>query len=599
MDPEEPRQWKEKVLYNFIVISIPLLVLLIVCALPFIIQKQFWFLLTIAICAFSACIILFFYSSKIPFTLRSATVSLLIYMFALAVIFSVNPFVASREWLILFSIIASVLLGWPGAAVSILLNTIALFGIGVFIDKGLWSDLPVPGNPVAYWFQVALDIFFINVTSTLFVTYLFLRLEGSDSDARSTARLLEDERSKLQKANQDLEAEFAERKLLERQLSRAQKMQAIGTLAGGVAHDLNNILSGIVSYPDLLLQDLEKDSSLRDPLLVIKKSGEKAANIVQDLLTLARRGVDTRKVVSLNRIVKDFLISPEYSNILSPHDQVKVKTNLGENVLDIVGSEIHISKSIMNIVANAADAMPAGGELTITTASRYLDYAFSGFENIPEGEYTTLEISDNGIGMPKSDLERIFEPFYTRKVMGRSGTGLGMSVVWGTIKDHDGFIDIVTDEGSGTAFILYFPATRQEKEIVASVYIEDYLGRGESILVIDDSKEQRLLAGNMMKRLGYSVSAAASGEEALEMIREKRYDLIILDMIMEPGINGLQTYQGIIRIVPHQKAVIASGFSETDMVRETQRLGAGAYVKKPYTLEKIGLAVRSELDHRG
>jgi CheY-like chemotaxis protein len=252
----------------------------------------------------------------------------------------------------------------------------------------------------------------------------------------------------------------------------------------------------------------------------------------------------------------------------------------------------------MNIVTNAADAMPAGGDVTIRTASRYLDYTYSGFENIPEGEYTTLEISDNGIGMPQSDLERIFEPFYTKKVMGRSGTGLGMSVVWGTIKDHDGFIDIMTEEGCGTTFVLYFPATREEKEITESVLIEDYLGQGESILVIDDSREQRLLAGNMMRRLGYTVSAAASGEDALEMIKESPYDLIILDMIMDPGINGLQTYQKILQFVSNQKAVIASGFSETDMVRETQRLGAGAYVKKPYTLEKIGLAVRSELDRK-
>ncbi len=519
-------------------------------------------------------------------------------MFGMAVIFAVNPFIASREWLLLFSIVASILLGWPGAIISILLNTTALIGIGVLLQYGFWGNLPVPGNSVSYWIQVALDIFFINVTATFFVTYLFFRLETSDRTTRSTTILLEDERSKLQKANQDLEMEFAERKILEQQLTRAQKMQALGTLAGGVAHDLNNILSGIVSYPDLLLQDIDEGSPLRDPLLAIKQSGEKAADIVQDLLTLARRGVDTRKVVSLNQIVTDFLVSPEYDNILSHHANVRVNSILKPNTLDIVGSEIHIFKSLMNIVTNAADAMPAGGDVTIRTKSRYLDYTYSGFENIPEGEYTTLVISDNGIGMPKSDLERIFEPFYTKKVMGRSGTGLGMSVVWGTIKDHEGFIDIKTEEGSGTTFVLYFPATRKEKEIIESVVIEDYLGQGESILVIDDSKEQRLLAGNMMRRLGYSVSVAASGEEALEMIKENFYNLIILDMIMDPGINGLETYQQILRFASNQKAIIASGFSETDMVRETQRLGAGAYVKKPYTLEKIGLAVRSELDRK-
>jgi len=599
MDPEEPRYWKEKILYNFIVLAIPLVFVLTICGLPLIIEKHLWFILVVALCALGSSVILFLFSGKVPYTIRSATISFQIYMFALAVIFSVGPFIASREWLILFGLVASVLLGWPGAAVSVFLNTMALIGVGVLIAQGFWDNLAVPGDPVEYWIQVALDIFFINVASILFVSYLFFRIEGSDRDARSAARLLEDERSNLLKANQALEVEFAERKLLEQKLSQAQKMQAVGTLAGGVAHDLNNILSGIVTYPDLLLLDVEEDSPLREPLLAIKKSGEKATDIVQDLLTLARRGVDTRKVLSLNQIVNDFLVSPEYKKILSPHAKVSVKTILGEDVLNIVGSEIHISKSLMNIVANAVDAMPAGGELSITTTSCYLDYAYSGFESVSEGEYTTLEISDKGIGMPETDLERIFEPFYTKKSMGRSGTGLGMSVVWGTVKDHDGFIDIITEEGSGTTFVLYFPVTRKEMEVIESVYIEDYLGRGESILVIDDSGDQRVIARNMMQRLGYSVSTAASGEEALEMIKESPYDLLILDMIMDPGINGLQTYKETIQIAPNQKAVIASGFAETEMVRETQRFGAGAYVKKPYTLEKIGLAVRSELDrHR-
>ncbi|MBI9084452.1 MAG: PAS domain S-box protein [Desulfobacterales bacterium] len=390
-----------------------------------------------------------------------------------------------------------------------------------------------------------------------------------------------------------------ERRQLEIKLHNAKKLESLGTLAGGVAHDLNNILSGVVSYPDLLLLDLDKDSPLRAPLLTIKKSGERAAEIVQDLLTLARRGVENRKVVSLNQIVGDFLASPEYNKMLAAHHRVRVETNIGENVLNVIGSDVHLSKTLMNLVANAADAMPAGGKVTIATSSCYLDKATSGFESIPEGEYTTLTISDTGIGMRPSDLDQIFEPFYTKKAMGRSGTGLGMSVVWGTIKDHGGFVDIVTEEGSGTTFTLYFPVTRLEKEMLESVYIEDYLGKGESILVIDDSREQRDLAERMMQRLGYTVDTAAGGQEAVAMIKQTAYDLLILDMIMPPGINGLQTYKEILRVVPEQKAVIASGFAETEMVRETQRLGAGLYIKKPYTLEKIGLAVRSELDRQG
>jgi CheY-like chemotaxis protein len=250
----------------------------------------------------------------------------------------------------------------------------------------------------------------------------------------------------------------------------------------------------------------------------------------------------------------------------------------------------------MNLVANAVDAMPSGGTVTITTRDCYVDKPYTGFEIIPEGEYVILEISDMGIGIPQSDLEKIFEPFYTKKVMGRSGTGLGMSVVWGTVKDHEGFIDIITKEGTGTTFALYLPASRSEKETVTPIYIDDYLGKGESILVIDDSLEQRELAKRMMQRLGYDVHTAASGEAAVTLIKKRIYDLLILDMIMPPGMNGLETYRKILNIVPDQKAVIASGYAETERVHEAQRLGAGSYIKKPYTLEKIGLAVRSELD---
>jgi two-component system cell cycle sensor histidine kinase/response regulator CckA len=201
-----------------------------------------------------------------------------------------------------------------------------------------------------------------------------------------------------------------------------------------------------------------------------------------------------------------------------------------------------------------------------------------------------------GIGMPPSDLDKIFEPFYTKKVMGRSGTGLGMSVVWGTVKDHEGFFDITTQEGTGTTFVLYFPASRSEREVPRSVYIDDYLGKGESVLIVDDAPEQRDLAGRMMQRLGYDVHTADSGEAAVALIKNETYDLLILDMIMPPGMNGLETYRQILTIVPDQKAIIASGYAETERVHEAQQLGAGSYIKKPYTLEKIGLAVRSELD---
>ena len=238
-----------------------------------------------------------------------------------------------------------------------------------------------------------------------------------------------------------------EKRKLEIQLQNAQKLESLGTLAGGVAHDLNNILSGIINYPELLLLDLEQNSPMRDPLLRIKESGERAAEIVQDLLTLARRGVGKKRVVSLTQIVGNFLKSPEYNKIVEGRDNLQVEIRLAEDVLNVAGSDVHISKSLMNLMANAADAMPSGGKMIVSASNRYIDHPYNGFEVVPEGEYVTLSVADVGIGMPQSDLHRIFEPFYTKKAMGRSGSGLGMSVVWGTVKDHEGFIDITTERG--------------------------------------------------------------------------------------------------------------------------------------------------------
>jgi CheY-like chemotaxis protein len=366
-----------------------------------------------------------------------------------------------------------------------------------------------------------------------------------------------------------------------------------------VAHDLNNILSGIVSYPELILLDLPEDSPLRESILTIQESGHKAATIVQDLLTLARRGVAVTEVVNLNQIIFKYLKSPEYKKMRSFYHEVQVKTNLETDLLNIIGSPVHLSKTIMNLVSNAVESMPEGGTIFIRTGNRYIDMPIKGYDDVKEGDYAVLIISDTGTGISSDDLPRIFEPFYTKKVMGRSGTGLGMSVVWGTVRDHKGYIDIQSTEGKGTTFTIFFPVTREKPAKDKSrLSIEDYMGKGQSILVVDDVKEQRKIASGMLEKLGYSVAAVSSGEEAVEYMKTSSADLLILDMIMDPGIDGLETFKRILKRYPGQKAIIASGFSETDRVKEAQDLGAGEYIKKPYTLEKIGLAVKKELENR-
>ncbi|MCP4694985.1 MAG: PAS domain S-box protein, partial [Desulfobacterales bacterium] len=225
---------------------------------------------------------------------------------------------------------------------------------------------------------------------------------------------------------------------LEGSLQRAEKMEAVGTLAGGVAHDLNNILSGIVSYPELLLMDLPEHSPLRKPIVTIKNSGEKAAAIVQDLLTLARRGVAVKEATNLNVIISDYLKSPEFRKLQSFHLDVRFETALDSTLLNISGSPIHLSKTVMNLASNAAEAISGKGAVAITTENRYIERREELPGGLKEGDYVILKIRDDGAGISAEDQGKIFEPFYTKKTMGRSGTGLGMAVVWGTVKDHSG-----------------------------------------------------------------------------------------------------------------------------------------------------------------
>ncbi len=392
--------------------------------------------------------------------------------------------------------------------------------------------------------------------------------------------------------------DITDEKQVQHQLMEAKKMEAIGNLAAGVAHDLNNVLSGLVSYPELLLMDLPQDSPMRKALLTIQKSGQKAADIVQDMLTLSRRGMAVNTILNLNRVVSDYMDSTEFQMLLKNHPGIRVQTQLEGDLLNIKGSSTHFSKVLMNLIINAAEAMPAAGAISVCTRNIYLDTAISGYELIPQGEYVRLSVVDEGVGISRENQKHIFEPFFTKKRMGRSGTGLGMSVIWATAKDHAGYIDVDSKEGEGTRIDIYIPITREladEKEI--QPVLQDYLGT-EKILVVDDIPEQMEIAQKMLSRLGYKVEGVASGEAAVEYLRTRRVDLLVLDMIMPSGMDGLETYERVLEIHDRQRAIIASGFSESGRVKTLQALGAGAFIQKPFTLEKIGMAVRQELDRK-
>jgi len=393
------------------------------------------------------------------------------------------------------------------------------------------------------------------------------------------------------------ERKQAEKKLQESQekITRLQKMESLGLLAGGVAHDLNNVLSGIVTYPELILIDLPEDSKLREPIITIMESGHRAVSIVQDLLTVARGVATTKEPLKLNDLVNDYLISPEFKKLKQFYPHIHVNTFLADDLLNVRAFHLHIRKIVMNLMVNAFEAIQGTGTVEISTENRFIDKPLRGYDEVSIGEYAVLAVSDNGTGISDQDLERIFEPFYTKKVMGRSGTGLGLAVVWNVIQDHQGYIDIKTGE-SGTRFDVYLPITRDEifqKDKPLS--IDSYKGAGKTILVVDDVETQREISCKILDKLGYQSISVSSGEEAVEYLAHNSVDLVLLDMIMDPGISGYETYKRIIKIHPGQKAIILSGFSETEDVGKAQSLGAGKYIKKPVTIEKIGLAIKEEL----
>lgn len=383
---------------------------------------------------------------------------------------------------------------------------------------------------------------------------------------------------------------------LQEQLERAQRMESLGILAGGVAHDLNNILGPLVGYPELMLLKLPEDSPLRKQVQRIGNSAKEAADVIQDLLTLARRGRLEMSPLNINDVIDAYLDSSGFVILKEEHSDISVKLKLDNTIANINGSCPHLSKVIMNLIVNAFEAMPEGGTITIETSQKHIEKLLGGYDKIKQREYIFLKIRDTGTGVKQDDIGRIFEPYYSKKKMGSSGSGLGLSVVYGIVKDHNGYYDIFSKVGEGTEFVLYFPVCNksvEEKSNVAS----NYKG-SETILVIDDVEEQRIIASELLTSLGYRVESVCGGREAVKYLKNNSVDIILLDMIMEDDFDGLDTYREIIKLHPGQKAVIASGYSATDRVNKTQQLGAGRYIKKPYSRDTIGQAIREELDKK-
>lgn len=411
---------------------------------------------------------------------------------------------------------------------------------------------------------------------------------AEEAVTRAKLLLVED----LEQKNKRLHEALDELKSTQMQLVQSEKMAVVGMTAGGVAHDLNNILAGVVSYPELLLMTMPADSEYRQPLEAILAAGRRAAAVVADLLTLAKGSARVRQSAHLHALVEEYLGSVEFLTMMREHQNVQVTSVIEDDAPPINCSPVHIQKVIMNLVMNAVEAVASyGGSVRVATRCQRPE---CGTDDDGGDEAVILEVSDDGPGIPEENRDHIFEPFYTRKVMGKKGTGLGLTVVWNVIREHGGHIELESGV-AGTTFRIFLPVERELAPAMGQVDDEaDLHGKGR-ILVVDDEPLQRDIAGKMLTAFGYEVETVSSGEEAIAFLRQRQVDLVLLDMLMPPGINGLQTYIGIRAIHPGQKALIVSGFSESSDVKEAMRFGVGGFVKKPYSMRQIARAIKAEL----
>ncbi len=386
-----------------------------------------------------------------------------------------------------------------------------------------------------------------------------------------------------------------ERTLLSDQLLSAQKMEAIGTLAGGMAHNFNNILVGIMGYSEHLLLKRDKNDPDYKALKTIHEGSVKASDLTRQLLNIARGGEFKRVRLSLNDVIGRVL--PLISGTFNK--SIEINTVLDPNPMVMEGDVGQLEQSLLNICINARDSMPDGGKLIIETDSCRVDEDFvKQHLGSKAGSYVVLSVTDTGIGMPPHIKDHIFEPFFTTKKHA-GGTGMGLATVWGIVKNHRGIVSVYSEPGTGTTFRLYFPAIPQ-KATHEDIEKEEIMpGKGETLLLVDDEPIIREMWGEILDEVGYRVLCAADGDEALSVLEEcsGKADLVILDLVM-PHMGGKETFIRIKERYPDMMVLVSSGYSENGEVREMIEGGADGFIQKPYQIRMVTAKIREMLEGR-
>lgn len=390
--------------------------------------------------------------------------------------------------------------------------------------------------------------------------------------------------------------DITERKALEEQLRQSQKIEAIGTLAGGVAHDFNNILTAIIGYAHVVLMKLKADDPLRHELQQVLAAADRAALLTQSLLAFSRKQPVNLAAVDINEVIRKF---NEFLSRLIRED-VELRTVTASGALTVMADKGQIEQALMNMVSNAQDAMPNGGRLTIETKRAHLDESYISAHGYGRtGDYALISVSDTGSGMDEHTLQKIFEPFFTTKEQGK-GTGMGLAMVYGTVKKHEGFINVESEPGNGAMFKIYLPLTEAQPESIGrqgSAKTASLPGGTETILVAEDDEASRKLVSTVLAEFGYRVLPAENGEDAIRRFAENKdsVQLAILDVIM-PKKNGFEVFKEISALRPDLKIIFLSGYSESVLDEKVLRDKRVTFIMKPVSPLSLLKKVRDVLD---
>lgn len=387
-----------------------------------------------------------------------------------------------------------------------------------------------------------------------------------------------------------------EKELLQKQLQQAQKMESVGRLAGGVAHDFNNMLTGIKGNVQLAKMDLLQDDPLSEILDDIEAASDKAASLTKQLLAFSRKQIITPKVINLN----DLISRMHKMLIRTIGEDINLRSIPASNLSNIKADPNQIEQIIVNLAINARDAMSKGGKLTIETADVTLDKHYTATHPYLEtGEYVMLAISDNGEGICQADIQNIFDPFFTTKAEGE-GTGLGLSTVYGIVKQHQGYIEVYSEPGNGTTFKIYFPVVRDKSQtITTNIQQENFPTGNENIFIVEDEEMVRKIAIKILERLGYNVRYSDNGVNALKIIREEnlKIDLLLTDVVM-PEMNGKDLAEEIIKLNGDIKVLFTSGYTKEVIAQHGILEDGIEFIGKPYNPQDLAVKVRSVLDKK-